>query len=87
MPKDGDPLPAEQVALLRRWIAEGAKLDAGKAADAPLTSLIPKPVQPTPPAAYPAPVSVTALAFSPDGETLAVSGITKPCCSRSAKAG
>ncbi len=28
MPKDGDPLPAEQVALIKRWITEGAKYDA-----------------------------------------------------------
>ncbi|HEX6986732.1 MAG TPA: c-type cytochrome domain-containing protein, partial [Planctomycetaceae bacterium] len=74
MPKDGDPLPEEQVALLKRWIAEGAKLDDGKPADKPLAAIMPKPPQPTPPETYPGPVPVTALAFRPDGSLLAVSG-------------
>jgi dipeptidyl aminopeptidase/acylaminoacyl peptidase len=74
MPKDGDPLPAGQVALLKRWIAQGAKLDEGKSADEPLTAIMPKPPQPVPPEVYPAPVPVTALAFRPDGSFLAVSG-------------
>src|SRR5687767_8128826 len=43
MPKDGDPLPAEDVSLLKRWIAAGASLDEGKPADAPLASIMPKP--------------------------------------------
>lgn len=74
MPKDGDPLPADQVALLKRWIAQWAKLDEGKPADKPLTAIMPKPVQPTPPEVYSAPVPVTALTFRPDGSLLAVSG-------------
>ena len=74
MPKDGDPLPEEQVALIRRWVAEGAKLDPGKLGDKPLAALIPKVAQPMPPEFYPAPVPVTALAFTPDGSRLAVGG-------------
>jgi mono/diheme cytochrome c family protein len=27
MPKDGKPLHADQIALLRRWVADGAKID------------------------------------------------------------
>jgi WD40 repeat protein len=73
MPKDGDPLPSEQIALIKQWIADGAKLDEGKPADKPLAAIMPKPVQPKPPEVYPAPVPVTALAFSPSG-LLAVSG-------------
>ncbi len=74
MPKDGDPLPPERLALLRRWITEGARLDEGKAGNSPLTSIVPKPAQPLPPERYPAPVPVTALAYRPDGSLLAVSG-------------
>jgi hypothetical protein len=74
MPKEGDPLQPEKIAALKRWIAEGAKLDEGKPAGKPLASIMPKPPQPAPPGYYPAPVSVTALAFRPDGSVLAVSG-------------
>ena len=36
-PKDaGDPLPPDKIALVERWITEGAKLDAGVAPDADL---------------------------------------------------
>ena len=36
-PKDaGDPLPADKIALIERWITEGAKLDAGVAPNADL---------------------------------------------------
>ena len=28
MPKDGDPLPADKIALVRKWIEEGAKYDS-----------------------------------------------------------
>src|SRR5690606_8314593 len=41
MPQEADPLPAEQVALVKRWIAEGAKYDAADPA-APLADIIPK---------------------------------------------
>ena len=30
MPKDGDPLPAEQIALIRLWIEQGSKFTAGE---------------------------------------------------------
>ncbi len=73
MPKDADPLSAEQIALVQRWIAEGAKYDAADPA-APLATIVPKLPQPDPPQAYRRPVPVTALAFSHDGSQLAVSG-------------
>lgn len=73
MPKDGDPLPAEQIALVRRWIAEGAKFDGpNKAAD--LVSLVPRKPHPNPPESYRTAVPVTALAFAPSGKELAVGG-------------
>ena len=66
MPLGGEPLPAEQIDVFRRWIAEGGiddtpeaareKLVAGKAASYQVAPLI------------------TAIAYSPDGSQLAVSG-------------
>ncbi|MGC3967332.1 MAG: hypothetical protein QM775_08165 [Pirellulales bacterium] len=41
MPKDGDPLPKDQVALVKRWIMEGAKYDAADA-KADLITIIPQ---------------------------------------------
>lgn len=73
MPKDGDPLSAEQIALVKRWIAEGAKFDGADKA-ATLASLVPKTAQPDPPEAYRVPMAVTAVAFRPDGKELAVGG-------------
>ena len=74
MPKEGNPLSPDQISLLKRWIAEGARLDDGKPADRPLSTIMPRPTQPLPPDTYTAPVPVTAIAFHPDGSQLAVSG-------------
>lgn len=63
MPKEGDPLTKEEVALFERWIAEGAKDDS------PTNS-----ARRTAPIAYVRPPVISALAFSPDGAKLAVSG-------------
>jgi WD40 repeat protein len=65
MPKGNDPLTAEQIDLLRAWIAEGAVDDTPVVADS-ISAL-------EPPVYNAAPV-ISALAYSPDGETLAVSG-------------
>jgi len=73
MPKDGEPLPSEQLALVRRWIRQGAKFDGPDPA-APLASLLPREPQPAPPEAYRVPVPVAALDFSPEGNELAVGG-------------
>ena len=65
MPKEGDPLTKAEVALFTRWILEGAKDDTPANANSfKLTE---------PPVYVRAPV-VSALAFSPDGRQLAVSG-------------
>lgn len=66
MPKNRDPLPAADVALLRRWIAEGAKDDT------------PKSVRDTidenhPPKYRLLPV-ITSIDYSPNGQLLAVAG-------------
>jgi len=73
MPQEGDPLPAPQVELIRRWIAEGAKLDQGTA-KTPLAQLIPRADQPMPPEKYARPIPVLSLAFNADGSQLAASG-------------
>jgi len=73
MPKDGKPLAAEKIALLRRWIAEGARYDAADP-NAPLIAIMPPPLHPQPPEKYRRPLPVTAVAFSRDGESLLVSG-------------
>ncbi|MBM4076150.1 MAG: hypothetical protein FJ267_10935, partial [Planctomycetes bacterium] len=74
MPKDADPLTAEQIAIVKKWIETGARLDAGVGASAQLITIIPKPVQPAPPESYRVPVPVMALAVSPDGSIVATSG-------------
>jgi WD40 repeat protein len=63
MPPDGDPLTKEQVALIERWIKEGAADDT----PAPGTAKVEPPVYAVPPV-------ISAIAFSPDGTLLAVSG-------------
>lgn len=65
MPDEGEPLTAEEVALIGRWIAGGAIDDSPVAgAGHHLT---------TPPV-YRSLPSIAALAWSPDGEILAVAG-------------
>ena len=63
MPPDGDPLKKEQVALIERWIKEGAKDDT----PAPGTTKIEPPT-------YTVPPIISAMAYSPGGKLLAVSG-------------
>ncbi len=63
MPKDADPLKPQQVALLARWVQEGAKDDTPP----------PGSMHIEPPIYTAAPV-VSAMAYAPDGATLAVGG-------------
>jgi hypothetical protein len=66
MPFGGRPLPDEQIELFRRWIREGAKDDSPPgAAETEVAGA---------PAVYHAAPVITAIAISPDGQTLAVSG-------------
>ncbi len=73
MPQKADALPVREIALIKRWVEEGAVNDSG-AAERPLIEVVRESLlQPAPPV-YPHAVPVTALAFSPDGTQLAVSG-------------
>jgi len=65
MPKEGDPLTKQEVALVERWILEGAKNDTP--ADAGSTKLTQAPTYSVPPV-------LSTLCFSQDGTRLAVSG-------------
>jgi len=66
MPKKAKPLTAPELALVTRWIEQGAKDDTPESAK-------PKYDMDHPPV-YNAPPVITSLDFSPDGKLLAVSG-------------
>jgi hypothetical protein len=66
MPKEGEPLSKEEVALLERWISEGAKDDTPPEKQNPYKLAAPP--------KYSAPAVISSLAFSPDGSILAVAG-------------
>jgi WD40 repeat protein len=66
MPLGQPPLAAEQIELVRNWVAAGGKDDTPAEAR--------EPVSPGKPVVYTLPPVLTAVAFSPDGKTLAVSG-------------
>lgn len=73
MPKNDDPLSAEQIALVRRWIDEGAKFDGGDATVA-LGSLLGPRQHPVSPVAYRMPVPVLSLVLAPGGKELLTGG-------------
>jgi hypothetical protein len=75
-PKDsGEALPKEKIAVIEQWVKEGAKLDAGLAPKSDLLrELRVRWKPPQPPAVYTRPVTVAALAFTPDGKQLVVGG-------------
>jgi dipeptidyl aminopeptidase/acylaminoacyl peptidase len=66
MPKEKEPLPAKDVALIRTWIAQGAKDDTPVLARDLIDAAHP-PVYNLPPV-------ISSLDYSPDGSLLAVSG-------------
>jgi WD40 domain-containing protein/cytochrome c len=76
----GKPLPPDRIALLRRWIDEGAKIDSMTLPSPASTAAGGKPGgaaarSPATASRVPAlPAPVTALAFAPDGKRLAVGG-------------
>jgi WD40 repeat protein len=66
MPLGLPPLEEDQIKLFQGWIKSGAKDDTPEAVKQPSTS--------TGPPTYSLPPVITALAYSPDGNLLAVSG-------------
>lgn len=73
MPQNDDPLSAPQIALIKQWIAEGAKFD-GRDRQASIKTMVASLNFPDPPTAYPHPIPVLALAINPSGTELASSG-------------
>ncbi len=73
MPKKGEPLPPDQITAIRTWIEHGAQFDGPDPA-ASLSAYVPGTAHPDAPAVYRRPVPITAIAFSPDGRTIAVGG-------------
>lgn len=66
MPRGAPPLPEKDVALIQKWIAQGAKDDT-PASDRTV-------VDADHPPTYVLPPVISAIAYSPDGQLLAVSG-------------
>ena len=73
MPKKAERLPEAQIALIRRWIEQGAAFD-GLSPSASLTSMVADVEHPAPPKVYSQTIPITAMAFNPDGTELAVGG-------------
>ncbi|MCE9566908.1 MAG: PQQ-binding-like beta-propeller repeat protein [Planctomycetes bacterium] len=76
MPPGDDPLTAEEIAVVKRWIAAGGKFD-GTDPVASLKSILPPRKHPAAPEKYPTPAPVCAIAFSPDGKELTVGGVNE----------
>ncbi len=73
MPWKQDPLPLEQIAVIEKWVKQGAKYD-GKDQKEDWPTLLHKTTVVPVPEKYPTTVPVTALAFSPDNASLATGG-------------
>ncbi|HEY2343401.1 MAG TPA: c-type cytochrome domain-containing protein [Chthoniobacteraceae bacterium] len=73
MPQKADTLPADEIARIGQWINEGAHFDGG-APDRPLVEFAREALLHKAPERYSRPLPISALAFSPDGSELAVSG-------------
>ena len=70
MPAEADPLAGTEIAVIRKWIAEGAKYD-GEDPESLLSAIIPVKAHPVAPESYPRPLGVTAMVFGGGGtETL-----------------
>jgi WD40 repeat protein len=73
--ESGDALAKEKIDVIARWIKEGAKLDAGLSAKGDLLrELRVRWTPPAPPAVYPFPVSITAVAFTTDSQKVIAGG-------------
>ncbi len=73
MPYKQDPLPAEKIALIEKWVKEGAAYD-GKSGTEDWTIVLRRSAPIVIPEAYPVSVPITALAFNPKGGDIVASG-------------
>ncbi len=73
MPQKADALPADEITVVKRWIAEGARFDGENAAQS-LAELTRSRFLKAAPKEYPRAVPVTAIAFNGDAKVLAVGG-------------
>ncbi|MCC9608495.1 hypothetical protein LOC68_09985 [Blastopirellula sp. JC732] len=73
MPAESEPLAAAQIALVKKWIAEGAKFDGDNPGQA-LHLVIPPSTYAAPPQSYSHAVPITAVTFSPDGKHVIAGG-------------
>lgn len=73
MPAEADPLAADEIALIKRWIEEGAKYD-GEDPKALLSTIVPMVAHPKSPDNYPRALPVTALTFAAEGQELVSGG-------------
>jgi WD40 repeat protein/mono/diheme cytochrome c family protein len=67
MPKGKEPLGEREISLIRTWILQGARDDTPASARGVVVDTAHPPVYALPPV-------ITSLAYSPDGQTLAVAG-------------
>jgi mono/diheme cytochrome c family protein len=73
MPNKGDPLSKSEIDVIARWIKEGAKNDSVTIAALP-SGALPGPTPLGAPPVYSVPPVITAMSYSPDGQTIAVAG-------------
>ncbi|CAN5433943.1 hypothetical protein BH11PLA2_BH11PLA2_36810 [soil metagenome] len=75
-PRDkGAAVPKAKAEIVKRWIAEGAKLDAGLDPKADLVAELRRRwTPPMPPEMYAKPVVINAISFTPDGKSIVVGG-------------
>ncbi len=73
MPFKQDPIGSPQISLIEKWVKEGAQYD-GKSPAEDWTVALRRMTPVVIPEAYPVTVPITALAFSPKGAEIAVSG-------------
>ena len=79
MPAESEPLTAQQLEIVKQWIASGAAFDGTKPND-PLYLVAPPAVYPEPPAKYSVSVPITCLAFSSDGSQVITGGYHELLC-------